>query len=377
VALQVAIDPRPATILPTSCVVEPPSTALKVVPVPPVTWPSSAAPPLLPAPHRVPSPPSDVRPFLLRPAGFPTHRPSYLPPNTMPMNSYTTTRRQYSSNATRGKGKERQREVSSADEEESEDEAELEEENVIKEEPITVKLGSDDEEYVPHKKEIKLDDSDYQGPRTLSSATNARSRKPNAVLKMPALAQDAEDEDGPVMIDRFAVAGVNDPPCNNCASRHIPCEFFVDEWITQCKLCHRKKAGCTVSAPKLFALKSSGRKRLRRPSKVDSTTRSIAKKEPTMTKVPQPTPATRNSRRKNLEAVVEVSSHRRDICESLRSSILYSVFKYHFFWQQLESLRWKVSSPSCASFPEPSTNLGPRSAIFVKRFSSSGQHRIA
>ena len=329
-ALQVAIDPSPRNILPTSSVVEPPSAALNVAPVPPETRPSSAAPPLPPAPDRAPSLPSLVRPFLLRPAGFSTHMPSYLHPNTMPMNSYTTTRHQYPSNATHDKGKGRHREVSSADEEENEDEVKLEEEMVIKKEPTTVKLGSDDEKYVPHKKEIKLYDSDYQGPMTLSTATNAPRRKPNAVPKTPALTQDAEDEDGPVVIDRFAVAGVNDPPCNNCASRHIPCEFFVDEWITQCKLCQRKKVGCTASAPKLFALKTSGRKRLVRPSKVDNTTRSTVKKEPTMTKVPQPTPATRNSRRKNLEAVVEVSPRRRDICGLLQSSILYSFFKYHF-----------------------------------------------
>jgi len=226
--------------------------------------------------------------------------------------------------------------VSSADEE-NEDDVELKEEIVIKKEPITVKLEPDDEEYVPHKEDTELDDSDYQEPRTLSTATNARRRKPNAVPKTLALAQDAKDEDGPVVIDRFAVAGVNDPPCNNCASRHIPCEFFVDEWVTRCKLCHWKKVGCTVSAPKRFALKNSGRKRVR-PLKANNITRSTVKKEPTMTKVPRSTPATRNSHRKNLEAVVGVSSHRRDICESFQSSILYSFFKYHFFWQQLESL---------------------------------------
>ena len=131
-ALQVAIDPSPRNILPTSSVVEPPSAALNVAPVPPETRPSSAAPPLPPAPDRAPSLPSLVRPFLLPPAGFSAHMPSYLHPNTMPMNSYTTTRHQYPSNATHDKGKGRHREVSSADEEENEDEVKLEEEMVIK-----------------------------------------------------------------------------------------------------------------------------------------------------------------------------------------------------------------------------------------------------
>ena len=315
VALRVAIDSSPTTILPTPSMVEPPSTALEVVPVLPATQPSSVAPPLPPAPHRVPSPPPVVRPSCIR---LNDRRPSHLPPNAMPMSSWTSSLHQYPSNTTRDKGKGRHREVSAAYEEEDEDEAEL---TVIKAEPITVKLGPDDEKYVPHKQE--LDDYDYQGPRILST-TNARRRKLKAEPKTLRLVQDAEDEDEPVVIDRFAVAGINDPPCKNCADRHIPCEFFVDEWVTQCKLCQRQKAGCTVSAPKVLALKSSGRKRTRTlPSKPNNTTRSTVKKEPTMINVSQSTPDSQNSSRKNLKAGVGVSSRRQDICESTQSLILY------------------------------------------------------
>ena len=129
---------------------------------------------------------------------------------------------------------------------------------VIKEELVAVKLGLDEEKYVPHKKEIGLG---HQGPRTLSIATNACRRKPNVEPKTvnfesgpgtpkcwvysdtavqtdaysnsairrpgaPVIAvQNAEDEDGPVVVDRFVVAGVNDPPCNICVVVTFPARF--------------------------------------------------------------------------------------------------------------------------------------------------------
>ena len=52
---------------------------------------------------------------------------------------------------------------------------------VIKEELVAVKLGLDEEKYVPHKKEIGLGN---QGPRTLSIVTNACRRKPNVKPKI-------------------------------------------------------------------------------------------------------------------------------------------------------------------------------------------------
>ena len=198
-----------------------------------------------------------------------------------------------------GKGKARYVPIDSDDEEEEEDELESEEEMggpIVKKEPADVKMEADPD-YITYTKEIRMSDSEYDGLATRLSAKRSRRRKPKAEPKTPALVKDTDDEEGPVIIDRFAIGGENDPACNYCMEREVPCEFMVDEWITQCKLCQRRKVGCSISAAKVVILKNSGKKRPR-PVQGSSTIRPQVKKERAKTKAPRARPASRSTKRK-------------------------------------------------------------------------------
>ena len=254
---------------------EAPLAALQVEGVPVAITPAEGetrvhTPPLKPvvSQSRVPT-----HPPVAGPSGLSTRQPSHLPPDAVPKRSTRTTSRAQAQkhNVTSGKGKVRYVNISSGDEEDEEDELESEEdmdERPIKKEP----------------------DPDYT---TRSGAKRSRRRKPKAEPKASALVQESDDDEGPTVIDRFAVAGENDPACSYCADHQVPCEFVVDEWITQCKLCQSRRVGCSVSPAKVFALKTSGRKRFRQFQG-----NATVKKDPSAAKVPRATPAARNSNMK-------------------------------------------------------------------------------
>jgi hypothetical protein len=212
------------------------------------------------------------------------------------------------------KGKQRYRELSSASEYE-EDELESEDDSeapVIKQEPLAEQPGLQ-----AHPRDVQItmqleDEAERVKPKTRASAAKEARRKVKADPKTPAIVHDTdEEEDTPMVVDRFAAAGENNPPCNNCTSRNVTCQFVVDEWLTQCKLCQRQKVGCSVSAAKVLALKNSGRKRPR-PAK-GTTTRAPMKKEANPLKVPRQTPAPHKSR--NKRAGLGISSRRGETGE--------------------------------------------------------------
>ena len=255
-----------------------------------------------------------------------------------------TARRQPSRMMIGGKGKEKYCDLSSASEDQEEDELESEIDTggwLIKQEPL-----SDHLDFQAYAQEVQLDDmelhsSECQGSRARSTATNA----PKAELKTPLLVPEVDDEDSPTVVDRLAAAGENNPPCSSCARRNIPCQYVVDEWVTQCKLCQRQRVGCSVSAAKTLALKSSGRKRLR-PSKVNNITRVTVKKElKEETKAHQATPMARNSRKKKT-GLGSGSCH-LDNCESSNlDSDNYFSFLRLSFEQRRGSAEWRMNSYS-------------------------------
>ena len=211
------------------------------------------------------------------------------------------------------KGKQKYRELSSDSEYEEEDQLESEEDTeppIIKQEPLTEQPG-----FQAYAREVQIEmeleaEAEREGPRTRSSGTNGPRRKVKAEPKTPAVVPDTdEEEDTPMVVDRFAAAGENDPPCNNCVSRSVTCQYVVDEWVTQCKLCQRQKVGCSISATKVLALKNSGRKRPRAPR--GTTTRAPVKREAKPPKVPRRTPAPRKSR--NKRAGLGISARRGEI----------------------------------------------------------------
>jgi hypothetical protein len=223
-------------------------------------------------------------------------RPARLPHNAVPLRSthVSRPRRQPRRQASEGKDKQ-----TFYTEHEEEDELESEEETegqFIKQEPLSGLARFQD-----HARKVELeielqDEANSSGPRTRSSVANANRRIPKPGPKTPALFQETDDEDTPSVVDRFAAAGENDPPCNNCAGRNVPCHYVVDEWVTQCKLCQRQKVGCSVSAQKVLALKKSGRKRPR-PTK-GTTAQAPVKREAKPPKVPRLTPVPRRPRTK-------------------------------------------------------------------------------
>jgi hypothetical protein len=229
-------------------------------------------------------------------------RPGHLsPPKTAPRMSNHSSRPHRQ--ATRGtsdiKGKGKYRELSSGSEYGEDDELESEdnvEAPVIKQEPLADQPG-----FQAYAREVQMEmeldaEAERDGPRTRSSATKGSRRKLKAEPKTPAVVPDTDEEDTPMVVDRFAAAGENDPSCNNCASRGVTCQYVVDEWVTQCKLCQRQKVGCSVSAVKVLALKNSGRKRPRAAK--GTTTRAPVKREAKPPKITRQTPAPRKSRNK-------------------------------------------------------------------------------
>ncbi|KIM35991.1 hypothetical protein M413DRAFT_32034 [Hebeloma cylindrosporum] len=327
VALAPPTGPPPPTRAPTpshvpvsSTLVQPPivlapsqvplsSTSLQ----PPVVLvqPSTAAVQSCPLPHPVPGPPHKSlmfkpspipTPLVAGPSTPPVAGPSKapsLPPKApgLPVQRRTISKPPPPSPAPRrnlrsrpdrkGKGKAKYVEPSEAEDEE--DELESEEETVIKEDP-----------------DWKAMELDRPSPKP------SRKRKVKAEPKSAERVEDSDDdEEAPTVIDRFAIAGENEPSCNNCVNRQIACEYFVDEWVTQCRFCHKQKVGCSISAAKVLALKQSGRKRPRAPRGSGNTTsrprvkrepasRSRTKEEPTTSKVPRSsTPAPRRPRKRS------------------------------------------------------------------------------
>jgi len=282
----------------------PSAATVRRVPSPPVDPRTGVFHPRVPTPQPVAGP-SNIRvtgepltwPSNEHVIGDPSRRPSHLPPDAVPKRSTRTrlTAPKRKGKEPAGKGKARYVPIDSNDEAEEEDELESEEEMVVKKEPADVKL-EDDPDYIAYTREIMMSDSEYDGPTTRSGAKRSRRRKTKAEPKTPALVKETDDEEEPAVIDRFAVAGENDPACNYCMEREVPCEYMVDEWITQCKLCQRRKVGCSVSAAKVVILKNSGKKRPRPQG--NATTRPQIKKERAKKEVPRPTPAPRSKKRK-------------------------------------------------------------------------------
>ena len=256
-----------------------------------------------PAPVHVPTPQPEAGPSGQRQSpgpriGNPGHRQRV---QAVPMMSthIARPRQQPTRGSSDIKGKQRYREPSSGSEYE-EDELESKDDSeapVIKQEPLAEQPG-----FQAYAREVQIEmeleaEAERVKPKTGALAAKRPRRKVKPEPKTPAIVPDTDDEeDTPRVVDQYAAAGENDPPCNNCASRNVTCQFVVDEWLTQCKLCQRQKVGCSVSAAKVLALKNSGRKRPR-PAK-GTTTRAPVKREAKPPKVPRQTPAPRKSRNK-------------------------------------------------------------------------------
>lgn len=209
------------------------------------------------------------------------------------------------------KGKKKYRELSESPEYDEEDQLDSEyesEEPVVKEEPTSIHPG-----LLAYAREIEFDmdvDQEEGVPTKLKKDPGAKPsrRRVKPEPKTPAIVppdSDEEEEDAPRVVDRLAAAGENDPACQNCIRRNVQCQYVVDEWVTQCKLCQKQKAGCSISAAKVLALKNSGRKRPR--AVIGSTSRRPVKKEP------KSAPAPRKSKTKRQG--LGIGSRRREASE--------------------------------------------------------------
>jgi hypothetical protein len=246
-------------------------------------------------------------------SGVPIGPPTHPRRTTVPMMSthIARPRQQPPRTTNSGKGKQKYRELTSGSEYEEEDELESEEESegrVVKEEPI-----SDHPGFQAYAREVQIEmeleeEAVREGRTPQGSAAKAPRRKMKAEPKTPAVVPDSDEEDAPTVVDRFAAAGENDPACLNCVGRNVTCQYVVDEWVTQCKLCQRQKVGCSISAGKVLALKNSGRKRPRAAN--GTTSRAPVKREVKAPKVPRPTPAPRKAKTKR--AGLGLGSRRRE-----------------------------------------------------------------
>ena len=285
--------------------------------------------------QRVATPAPVAGPSTIRSTGIQIGRPAHLPPNAVPMMSTRRSRPahvQPSRKAADKKGKKKYRELSESPEYDEEDQLDLEyesEEPVVKEEPTSIHPG-----LLAYAREVDFNmdvDEDKGVPMKIKKDPGVKPsrRRVKPEPKTPAIVppdSDEEEEDAPHVVDQLAAAGENDPACQNCIRRNVQCQYVVDEWVTQCKLCQKQKAGCSISAAKTLALKASGRKR---PQAVIGTTaRCPVKKETKSAKVVRQTPAPRKSRTKKQG--LGIRSRRRETSEPTINTFMDSCSNHLF-----------------------------------------------
>ena len=195
-----------------------------------------------PPPHHPCMPPPVTRPSTLwNSSGIQIGHPPHLPPNAVPMMSTHVTHlcQQPPRKTNSGKEKQIYREIPSGSEYE-EDELELEEETedwVIKEEPLVDHPGIQAYTWEAQIEMELEEEAIHEGQITQASAAKAPWQKVKVEPKTPAIMPDSDDEDTPIVIDQFAMAGENNPPCLNCIGCNVTCHYVVNEWVMQCKLC--------------------------------------------------------------------------------------------------------------------------------------------
>ena len=131
------------------------------------------------------------------------------------------------------KGKQKYRELSLDSEYEEEDQLELEEDT----EPLIIKqeLLTDQPRFQAYAWEVQIEmeleaEAEHEGPTTRSSGTKGPCCKVKAEPKTPAIVPNTDDEeDTHMVVNWFAAARENDPPCNNYVSRSVTCQYVVDE----------------------------------------------------------------------------------------------------------------------------------------------------